>query len=584
MLFSQATLHEQVTIVGCVTVLLVHLAIAISTGSLVRCLRLCRRGVERCWAALRAWNVRGAASNEIGCVVAKKLRKFRATQFQWFVGVGFAVAPIYFANVLLKTGTEREHDATMVQDVVTFLAYLIVLLLQWRPSFLKSGSVELWYSTFMAMMCVQLAPYACTDSNFPRANARIKIMVCSMSLMHLHTPLVVAWSAAMALVCAARPVLAAEGAALGATLLREGFYALLLGSLVHLLEAQVAASFRKDLEARAVLQRQSAAQALLTAFYDVVVELDDALRITAPAAGFAGFLLCRHSLEGMDFLDFMPREDDKQLFRERLLQPCQSHVLDTMRVALRDADGNNLEVEAVVFQFECNGDRIHQLLGLRELGDLREPPGGGNEAVQRERACQGGGAERTPTQGEAAHPFAEGGATVEVDLDSPELLMLHHSVGFTQLVGLNTPSGGLLSLVPEARRAAFRRWVENSVNSMLYGEPVAQCELVVTLQAHPGVPKIRAVCRILGLDEQSDGSAGGQAMPSCWLAFALREAAGGNPEDRDGGSSGGTSSSAGSRRNSGSRRHCGTERQVGGKHTGSIAPLPSALGKSFMSL
>jgi len=584
MLFSQAALYEKATIVGCVSTLLVHLVTVIGTGSLVRCLIMCRRVLERCWDAFRSWNQRNAASTEVECAVARKLKNFRMTQFQRFLGVGFALAPLYFVNVIFLTVTEREHDVTMAQDVIVFLCYLGALLLQWRPSLLKPEALELWYSAFVALMCMVLAPYVCLDSFFSECSARIKIMLCLMSLMHLHAPLVVAWSVVMALVCAARPALAADGSAPGATLLIEGLYTLLLGSLVHVLETQVAASFRKDLEARAVLQRQSAAQALLTAFYDVVVELDDALRITAPAAGFAGFLLCRHSLEGMDFLDFMPREDDKQLFRERLLQPCQSHVLDTMRVALRDADGNNLEVEAVVFQFECNGDRIHQLLGLRELGDLREPPGGGNEAVQRERACQGGGAERTPTQGEAAHPFAEGGATVEVDLDSPELLMLHHSVGFTQLVGLNTPSGGLLSLVPEARRAAFRRWVENSVNSMLYGEPVAQCELVVTLQAHPGVPKIRAVCRILGLDEQSDGSAGGQAMPSCWLAFALREAAGGNPEDRDGGSSGGTSSSAGSRRNSGSRRHCGTERQVGGKHTGSIAPLPSALGKSFMSL
>jgi len=145
---------------------------------------------------------------------------------------------------------------------------------------------------------------------------------------------------------------------------------------------------RQEITATTLKGETAAQTGLLNLVCDVVVELDQDLHIIEDAPKLSALLTLggrTRSLKGAKLQDFMPAEEDKQRFEQRLLEPAADNdfgegqgysdfLPGALPVKMLDSLGNNLSVELFYSQCKYLGQRRF-FIGLREqmyepIGDL----------------------------------------------------------------------------------------------------------------------------------------------------------------------------------------------------------------------
>ncbi|CAE8691352.1 unnamed protein product, partial [Polarella glacialis] len=143
-------------------------------------------------------------------------------------------------------------------------------------------------------------------------------------------------------------------------------------------EQRMKAEAKATVQARSASDFQSAVSKLLSTIYDIVIELDEHMKILGRAETLAGFLLHgpHRQLQGSLFQDFMYDADDKADFERHLVEartkPHSGHLQSLaipVRLRLRDSSGNTLRVELLHAEFQDLNLNSHYLIGIRDITD-----------------------------------------------------------------------------------------------------------------------------------------------------------------------------------------------------------------------
>mmetsp|Transcript_41236 Transcript_41236/g.128151 ORF Transcript_41236/g.128151 Transcript_41236/m.128151 type:complete len:571 (-) Transcript_41236:103-1815(-) len=207
---------------------------------------------------------------------------------------------------------------------------------------------------------------------------------------------------------------------------------------------------------RALQERQAAGNTLLRIFYDVVVETDLGLAVLDGLPQLRAFLRRGSGRvhEGTRLEEFFAAEEDVQVFKDHVRPEPRAQdtkAAGVMRAALRDGNGNGVNVEFFHLGFSDAVSRRHRcLIGIRELGDA---------------AAEG---RRRGEAAAAAAPGAEasGTAAAWVRFDSlcrnPSLMEC--SEAFRSKVGSLGPGTTLRDLLGSRRLDVLLRWLQTIVN------------------------------------------------------------------------------------------------------------------------
>ncbi|CAE8602375.1 unnamed protein product [Polarella glacialis] len=129
---------------------------------------------------------------------------------------------------------------------------------------------------------------------------------------------------------------------------------------------------KATIEARASRAFHTAIQMLLRTIYDLVIQLDQDLKLVEDAEALGGLLLhgSNRSLKGASLLDYMYGEEDKELFQAHLNQmpagELQSMAIP-LRLRLRDSSGRPLYVELLHSTFKDIDAQTHHIIGIQEI-------------------------------------------------------------------------------------------------------------------------------------------------------------------------------------------------------------------------
>uniref|UniRef100_A0A7S1L409 PAS domain-containing protein n=1 Tax=Alexandrium catenella TaxID=2925 RepID=A0A7S1L409_ALECA len=114
---------------------------------------------------------------------------------------------------------------------------------------------------------------------------------------------------------------------------------------------------------------------MLGTICDIVVELDEDLRLTRHSERLSDVLLhtSGRSLQGVPIQEFMPAEDDRSTFSEKLggAEKSPSHA-EVFHAKIGDSNATSVSMEFFSVGFVGPDTRRHHLLGMREFTDI--PP------------------------------------------------------------------------------------------------------------------------------------------------------------------------------------------------------------------
>mmetsp|Transcript_68762 Transcript_68762/g.199486 ORF Transcript_68762/g.199486 Transcript_68762/m.199486 type:complete len:552 (-) Transcript_68762:54-1709(-) len=135
---------------------------------------------------------------------------------------------------------------------------------------------------------------------------------------------------------------------------------------------------RKDIETATLRSESSGLWNLLDLVCDVVVSLDENLRITDKASRFSALvMLPGKNLERMSLKDLMPAESDREAFERCAASSSTGLAEETVpraiHVKLRDGLGNLIPVELFCVQVQQVVGRTH-FVGIREFTDFAPIP------------------------------------------------------------------------------------------------------------------------------------------------------------------------------------------------------------------
>lgn len=279
----------------------------------------------------------------------------------------------------------------------------------------------------------------------------------------------------------------------------------------------------KDVEAEAAVGRQTAFQALLRHFYDVVLELDSELKVLGNAKELAALLLYGSdiSLEQRPFLEIL-RDEDRERVQKRMLNR-ESSLAETVHAQLRGAHGGSVHVELFVMTFEAAGGSRY-VLGLREYNDE---------------------AERTSCSADTLMPLeqTQNEVAATVDFSDVRLPVLNASGEFSLI------AGGYCSCLQDrlVDGKGFAAWLQGAMKDSLAGcEGRWQCQ--VRFKALGGL-ETRALCSAT-VAEGKDGELAAKLV----FSELERTRKKGNASQGSGGSKG-SGGSSGRRRKSWAREH-----------------------------
>eukprot|EP00416_Gambierdiscus_australes_P016421 CAMPEP_0171073420 /NCGR_PEP_ID=MMETSP0766_2-20121228/11497_1 /TAXON_ID=439317 /ORGANISM="Gambierdiscus australes, Strain CAWD 149" /LENGTH=486 /DNA_ID=CAMNT_0011530109 /DNA_START=243 /DNA_END=1703 /DNA_ORIENTATION=+ len=380
------------------------------------------------------------------------------------------------------------------QDAIVLGSHLIFLLPHRYPRLINGDTVDLWYSFVMAVTTLSTAPGICPKELLPVTFACSMLVCLSVSLARLHTPVVIVWngvyaaSTSYALIVAACPQ-QIQYICLSCT------FAVLVCILTAVGEERSKAEIRSSIEARSLQQKESAASALLTIFYEAVVELNSDLVITGSGRQLALFLMCGsgRTLQGSKLEDLLLDEEESQLFRQRMQEKLdkQETMANVLHVAMRKGDGSRIQVELFSFQFEGCSGRIHYLIGIREFSDEHVVEPGPLAGVEGSLSSLPTG--RFPREGDREDIW------VTIDSAQPDLPILACSDAFQQHVSPLTGCCSLYSLVDGAKE--LQDWFQKVVNMQLGGASQASIDcanstsVLLRPQGQPNV-RVQSTCRV----------------------------------------------------------------------------------------
>ncbi|CAJ1398475.1 unnamed protein product [Effrenium voratum] len=118
-----------------------------------------------------------------------------------------------------------------------------------------------------------------------------------------------------------------------------------------------------------------AVSGLLTACYDAVLEVDQALRLTQDSPQLSAMLLRTQgvgSLSGASLLDFFCHGDRARISEQLQRSTAQSAV--ALNADMSDSDVNRVKVELICVQFDSLRSERCFLVGVREMQDLERGP------------------------------------------------------------------------------------------------------------------------------------------------------------------------------------------------------------------
>jgi len=253
---------------------------------------------------------------------------------------------------------------------------------------------------------------------------------------------------------------------------------------------------RKAVEARLLMQRQSANDALLSTFYDVVVEVNARLEICSGAAELARFLYSPGvAMDGVDFLDLLPLPEDQQVFKERMRQSVdsQEEARNIMHMTLSCNAAQSRQLEIFSYQYVSGGCSRH-LLGIRDSNEdlMGAPLPSRLNIVADEEATN--------------LPSLPAEVTVLVDSAGESMVpILGCSDGFRSIVGTElTVAGAHLGDVV-AYIDQLLEWMQKVQNTYWSGDPHNELERINTFNlvllpqsAHP----VRGTCKVLFQDDE----------------------------------------------------------------------------------
>lgn len=134
----------------------------------------------------------------------------------------------------------------------------------------------------------------------------------------------------------------------------------------------------EEAKTAAVRSESSGLWNLLDLVCDVVVPLDEHLRIIDKAPRFSALVMMQgKDLEGTCLKDYMPEHEDREAFERCAISPPQSPAEETMpravHVKLRDGLGNLIRAELFCVQVQQLSGKTH-FVGIREFSDCAPLP------------------------------------------------------------------------------------------------------------------------------------------------------------------------------------------------------------------
>jgi len=131
---------------------------------------------------------------------------------------------------------------------------------------------------------------------------------------------------------------------------------------------------RADLDAARLRDQTSGLSTLLDLVCDVVVTLDENLRIRDKASRFSAMVMLQgKSVEGLRLQDYMPEAEDREKLErstsELQADPAEAPASRAVHVKLRDSMGNIIAVELFCVQTQTLAGKTH-FVGIREFSDF----------------------------------------------------------------------------------------------------------------------------------------------------------------------------------------------------------------------
>jgi len=265
----------------------------------------------------------------------------------------------------------------------------------------------------------------------------------------------------------------------------------------------------REMQMLTAQSERNAADSILQGICDVVVILDQELKVTHGAESVATMLMMSPlKIQGQSVLSLIPTEEDRERFAEMVRGSRSSAIpgpCTAFNTSLKDSGAISFNVEALCVKYlQADGGDESFLIGFREAADLPEhrvltnfsssarrsrhpqpPPAAqfvespqamGSSRGEDDLAAQDGSwdgasssTERSSDNDDACTPTGCRPPAVWFDPGSPEFELVKSSAEFRMLTGFTEEEmadlGGVLTWVRNEQRGIFERWVRNFADS-----------------------------------------------------------------------------------------------------------------------
>jgi len=453
-------------------------------------------------------------------VVEEAVHNRRIEHFQDLISTVRWIFSAVMLRIVYKRLAGGHLIQTSFQDGLLLVGYGSAILLRMCPWMLSKRTIDVWYSACMSIAVIYHTPFVARREHFLLANTYTMVFGGIASLGSLRWQIAVFWN------------LMAMFSALTATQVFEPdddlirmLYAralLTVGMCAYafLVEARWREQAHKEIAAHLLRENHLAGNALMSYFYDLVIELDSTLTIATSGRDLARFLQCdiARSLEGTNFAQLLHSDEDQALFTARTHQSVneQESTADVLHVTLRFA-GHARQVELFTFKFTSIVGGRRFLVGIRDFG---EQQGWQGQLPQPSRLLPSQlGRVSSNAMGDVG--IAPLSFSVTVDTAVPDSPIIHCSPDFEHWMGFAAPAEGVMLADVIANVNEVERWIQTVMNMQISGEPeklvqkANRCRVLLRPRGRQDVPSLRAAqCMLVlpGHEDAEEDSASDSAM------------------------------------------------------------------------
>jgi len=252
----------------------------------------------------------------------------------------------------------------------------------------------------------------------------------------------------------------------------------------------------REIQAKLIKSESSALTSLLNMVCDVVIELDEDLRITEHASRLAALLMLGsdQSSRGIELTNYFAHDSDKEAFQTtmRSFSFLDDPVVGTMNVKMRDALGSLFEVELFFATFEGMDGKMLNVLGMREFTDFPLAPlRSDKQGEERNDGASDGSSATSSVAAESSTITPSADVTISAATDDPYIDVLAERARQRATQGLVDPTraqqvpqivgtrlGSSRLLLPNLQETNTRAMALSLVNAMLRWNvvvPVGSC-------------------------------------------------------------------------------------------------------------